>query len=162
MRSSFLRFFKKKKENKEVAIPSKWGLLSYAKGGKMYYNGKVAIPSKWGLLSYILRQKHSTVTRSQSLLIEVFFPTLIVRTSINFAVAIPSNWGLISYISSAKLQFGDSIVAIPSNWGLISYNASEPYRDPYEESQSLLIEVLFPTLPLMIQASRWAQCRNPF
>ena len=84
----------------------------------------VAIPSNWGLLSY--KQKNcanNVFLKSQSLLIEVFFPTSQLRgfPAPGQHVAIPSNWGLLSYLSNLNNIFSG------------------------EKSQSLLIEVFFPT-----------------
>jgi len=152
MRSGFLR-----KEwarivlHDQVAIPSKWGLVSYGLF-KKYINvifKNVAIPSKWGLVSYTdFEGKVSNVNlRSQSLLNEVWFPTPFGKTKKpgTDRVAIPSKWGLVSYVIKALKAAGraesqsllnevwfptkispychlwGSWVAIPSKWGLVSY-----------------------------------------
>jgi len=68
-----LRVWKKK-----VAIPSKWGLLSdWLPVDKFMEKMEVAIPSKWGLLSdWRFRKYLRGKALSQSLLNEVFFPTM--------------------------------------------------------------------------------------
>ena len=124
----------------------------------------VAIPSNWGLLSYnsfVAGLRHPL--GSQSLLIEVFFPTAnpsrIVMLIIG--VAIPSNWGLLSYLQLKKRDAKQRSVAIPSNWGLLSYSCRVFNLPADERSQSLLIEVFFPTDGVQ-QKRLLPVCRNPF
>ena len=87
----------------------------------------VAIPSKWGLVSYYsVRSQVRYWLRSQSLLNEVWFPTneetyeLDIRCK---GVAIPSKWGLVSYFWHRNELWTVFRVAIPSKWGLVSYVA---------------------------------------
>ena len=107
-----------------VAIPSKWGLGSY-EYLRMRYLQKitdVAIPSKWGLGSYVLWVWGSAQGRgSQSLLNEVLDPTTALYGTVpRQPVAIPSKWGLGSYDIAYDL-WHKLIVAIHSKWGLGSY-----------------------------------------
>ena len=113
-----------------VAIPSKWGLLSYLKIGGQWYAAAVAIPSKWGLLSYgggYMKKELFQV--SQSLLNEVFFPTQRRISLASAEVAIPSKWGLLSYPPPIVAKEIPKIagVAIPSKWGLLSYMKKEKH-----------------------------------
>ena len=69
----------------KVAIPFKWGQVSY-KGKnftRMYFKNPVAIPFKWGQVSYfsLWRKRDKWNRRSQSLLNEVKFPTLLFPLS---------------------------------------------------------------------------------
>ena len=90
----------------------------------MSFFPRVAIPSKWGLISF--RTTEGAAVRapsmSQSLLNEVWFPS--VQTSLGRFnprdVAIPSKWGLISFIPPSE-SWRPAGVAIPSKWGLISF-----------------------------------------
>ena len=63
-------------------------------------------------------------------------------------VAIPSNWGLLSYCILEEKFTRSLVVAIPSNWGLLSYTPKNVEKKEKNPSQSLLIEVFFPTLLL--------------
>jgi len=137
-----------------VAIPSKWGLLSYIAhvqvGNYILLSqsllNEVFFPTQqamvWQVIAHVQSQSllnevfFPTPYRngmpvhvpSQSLLNEVFFPTHLWKTwNIRSPdVAIPSKWGLLSYNGRVGVTHGeDTLVAIPSKWGLLSYANSE-------------------------------------
>jgi len=152
MRSGFLLVENQEyKEGIKVAIPSKWGLVSYGINITNYEMIDVAIPSKWGLVSYqaLLFYISKQVRSSQSLLNEVWFPTAEVkeREERLLRVAIPSKWGLVSYWKrQGTAGVGTYQVAIPSKWGLVSYHQLDNnIVIQLDKSQSLLNEVWFPT-----------------
>ena len=127
-----------------VAIPSKWGLVSYSEGLPQVHLecGSVAIPSKWGLVSYWQELlKPEEVASSQSLLNEVWFPTIISENElpVETDVAIPSKWGLVSYTRRVQIWLNLLIL-----------------------SQSLLNEVWFPTKPAKVEPTSPELRRNPF
>ena len=104
----------------EVWFPSK------PDRGCMKPDRGVAIPSKWGLISFTVTLhsfRYPTLV-SQSLLNEVWFPstTTAAVAITRSAVAIPSKWGLISFLSGSICYRNTSGVAIPSKWGLISFS----------------------------------------
>jgi len=178
MRSSFLRAAWSKTIKYPVAIPFKWGQVSYIEAGE--YNLALEVVSQ----SLLNEVKFPTARcslpcvrccRSQSLLNEVKFPTFKgIRQKPYPLVAIPFKWGQVSYRSSRrgkkqhaksqsllnevkfptmtvfKVSEGVVVVAIPFKWGQVSYYIS--HRMPYKyQSQSLLNEVKFPTYKLALE-----------
>jgi len=109
---------------------------------------EVAIPSKWGLVSYTLMTlQHREYQQSQSLLNEVWFPTLSTKQ----IELINESQSLLNEVwfpteTVGFTAFNDNGVAIPSKWGLVSYWHKQIQQPTLLESQSLLNEVWFPTL----------------
>jgi len=133
-----------------VAIPSNWGLLSYGVKRRNFWGSSVSQSLLIEVFFPTERQVQDIACRlmSQSLLIEVFFPTLTIGGILIAVVkvAIPSNWGLLSYCSTKSWPCPEILVAIPSNWGLLSYKLTVGgLHIATVKSQSLLIEVFFPT-----------------
>ena len=124
----------------EVAIPSLWGLLLFAKQWKDDEEFKwVAIPSLWGLLLF----------------------TWSCRDYFEVHVAIPSLWGLLLFDGKVKECGAQHKVAIPSLWGLLLFRSSRKIQPVLAESQSLLYEV-FCCSSTWDKARRDSQSRNPF
>jgi len=167
-----------------------------------YFRKGVAIPSIWGLVSYALLAAWPALpVRSQSLLFEVWFPTEEDKLMLSLlrecrnpfylrSGFLPVKNSLLQiknegcrnpfYLRSGFLRTLEAVypqqktVAIPSIWGLVSYGqafgrsvASSFRRNPFYlrsgflqrqveviydcmvESQSLLFEVWFPTSPVV-------------
>jgi len=113
---------------KSVAIPSKWGLVSYEKQSIQGISCRkgVAIPSKWGLVSYDRGKLYYTTSQtvSQSLLNEVWFPTSTGEAKVEaqgFRSQSLLNEVWFPTHNNINISFWIS-VAIPSKWGLVSYN----------------------------------------
>ena len=126
----------------EVAIPFKWGQVSYVQTIVGPFDSmEVAIPFKWGQVSYRI---------------------IWIRLKGKYSVAIPFKWGQVSYLINELNNQKNKHVAIPFKWGQVSYY---PYSDGVSSlwlSQSLLNEVKFPT---SWQNGSWKirrSCRNPF
>ena len=137
----------------------------------------VAIPFKWGQVSYDTVHKESVKNiLSQSLLNEVKFPTrrFCNNQRENWTVAIPFKWGQVSYSGGVRVILNGETVAIPFKWGQVSYKdgtvrysyatVAIPFKwgqvsyltwvvlkiSALAKSQSLLNEVKFPTLFLIL------------
>ena len=112
----------------EVAIPFKWGLVSYVQTIVGPFDSmEVAIPFKWGQVSYRI---------------------IWIRLKGKYSVAIPFKWGQVSYY-----PYSDGVSSL---W--LSQSLLNEVKFPTKEnlniwwrgrtSQSLLNEVKFPTDPL--------------
>jgi len=144
MRSGFLRTFWKNREAR---------------------NGQVAIPSKWGLVSYPRANYASHApSASQSLLNEVWFPTLARKnaTERKKKVAIPSKWGLVSYCMDLRRcsMIDQSQSLLNEVWFPTVARSLSGILGA--SSQSLLNEVWFPTECNRKKKENEETCRNPF
>jgi len=108
----------------------------------------VAIPSKWGLVSYVcfIIENQTKRVLSQSLLNEVWFPTNLTGVWSAFPSQSQSLLNEVWFPTGFKRDIvASKSVAIPSKWGLVSYEKNGQGLYYMIKSQSLLNEVWFPT-----------------